>query len=158
MYLNLFQANLLKKKLMKILMMKIQQNDPFLKIKITALNNKRKEGLEAIEAFKQKQKILKCERAIKEFMTRQDEVQQNNKIKSMTDFDENHTNSIKSTAIKTFSTVKLTTCFVKGNMLMFSKTSLISLVYDIIDIICFLDENVKKIYEKCNIQKCFLFL
>ena len=33
-------------------MMKIQQNDPFCKIKITALNNERKEDLEVMDDFK----------------------------------------------------------------------------------------------------------
>ena len=56
----------------------------------------------------------------------------------MTDFDENRTNSIKSTAIE-------------KSMLMFSKTSLNSFVYDILDVFCFPDEIVKKIYEKYNI-------
>ena len=38
-------------------MMKIQKNDPFWDIKLTALNYKRKEDdLQAIEAFKEKQK------------------------------------------------------------------------------------------------------
>ena len=39
----------------------------------------------------------------------------------------------------------------------FSKTSLINFVHDIINFFCFPDENVKKIYEKCNIQKSFLY-
>ena len=75
----------------------------------------------------------------------------------MINFDENYTNSIKSTVTEHNSTVKLTTHFMKGKMLMFSKTLRISFVYDIIDVYCFPDENVKKIYEKYNIQKCFLY-
>ena len=56
-------------------MIKIQQNDPFCEIKITVLTNKRKGDLEAIDAFKKKQRRLKCKRLIKDYMTRHDEVQ-----------------------------------------------------------------------------------
>ena len=65
----------------------------------------------------------------------------------MTYFDENRKNSIKSTAIEKF----------KGKMLMFSQMSLTSFVYDLISVFCFPDENVKKMYEKYNIQKFFLY-
>ena len=46
----------------------------------------------------------------------------------------------------------------KGKMLMFSKLSLKSFVYDIIDIFCFPDEDVKKIYERYKIIKTFAYL
>ena len=53
---------------------KIQQNDPFCRIK-TALNNKRKEDLEAIDAFKKRQRRLKCKRSTKYYMRRYNKVQ-----------------------------------------------------------------------------------
>ena len=43
-------------------------------------------------------------------------------------------------------------------MLMFSKVSLKSFVYDIIDIFCLPDEDVKEIYDKNKIIKCFVYL
>ena len=43
-------------------------------------------------------------------------------------------------------------------MLMFSKVSLKSFVCDIIDIFCFPDEDVKEIYDKNKIIKCFVYL
>ena len=43
-------------------------------------------------------------------------------------------------------------------MLMFSKVSLKSFVYDIIDIFCFPDEDVNEIYDKHKIIKCFVYL
>ena len=43
-------------------------------------------------------------------------------------------------------------------MLMFSNVSLKSFVYDIIDIFCFLDEDVNEIYDKNKIIKCFVYL
>ena len=41
---------------------------------------------------------------------------------------------------------------------MFSKTSIMSFVYDLIDIFCFQNEEVKEIYAKNDILKCFLYL
>ena len=42
-------------------------------------------------------------------------------------------------------------------MLMFSKTSIQSFLYDLLDVFMFPDDVVKKIYQKYEIQKCFLF-
>ena len=81
-------------------MMKIQKNDPFYKIKLSALNNKRKEDLEALQAFKQKQKRKKCKRTIKDYMTRHEEAQKDSKIKAMIDFDNEKATSIKPITIQ----------------------------------------------------------
>ena len=43
-------------------------------------------------------------------------------------------------------------------MLMFSKISLKTFVYDLIDIFCFPDEEVEEIYVKNDILKCFIYL
>ena len=40
---------------------------------------------------------------------------------------------------------------------MFSKTSIHSFVYDLINVFIFPDDIVKDIYEKNKIEKCFLF-
>ena len=64
---------------------------------------------------------------------------------------------MKSLAIKKETKVNLTTRFFNGKMLMFSKTSIHSFVYDLIDVFIFPDDVVKEIYEKNEIQKCFLF-
>ena len=40
---------------------------------------------------------------------------------------------------------------------MFSKTSIQSFVYDLIDVFMFPDKDVKKIYENNEIEKCFFF-
>ena len=42
-------------------------------------------------------------------------------------------------------------------MLMFSKTSIQSFVYNLIGDFMFPDDVVKEIYKKNEIQKCFLF-
>ena len=43
-----------------------------------------------------------------------------------------------------------------GNMLMFCKTSIQSFVYDLIDVFMHPNEEISKIYEKYEIQRCFL--
>ena len=43
-------------------------------------------------------------------------------------------------------------------MLMFAKMSLKLFVYDIIDVFCFPDDKVKGIFDKNDIEKCFLYL
>ena len=48
----------------------------------------------------------------------------NKKIKTMIDFDKNECNSIKSIAIKGNATIEVTSRFIKGKMLMFSKVSI----------------------------------
>ena len=46
----------------------------------------------------------------------------------------------------------------KGKMLMFSKISLKSFVYDITEIFCFPDSEVREIYKKYEIIKTFIYL
>ena len=90
-------------------------------------------------------------------MTRREEAHKNNKIKSLIDFDEANTNSIKLLAIEKKSNIKLTTRFMKSKMLMFATTSLQSFVYDMIDVFCFPDHAVQEIYKKYQIEKCYIY-
>ena len=74
----------------------------------------------------------------------------------MIDFDEEYSSSIKSLAVKKDTKINLTTRFLNGKMLMFSKTSIQSFLYDLIDVFMFPTDDVKK-YRKNKIQKCFLY-
>ena len=49
----------------------------------------------------------------------------------------------------------LTTRFLNGKMLMFSKVSIKSFVYDLIDIFMFPNDKIKEIYQKYN-NKCYV--
>ena len=80
----------------------------------------------------------------------------NQKIKSLIDFDEEYSASIKSLAIQKDTKINLTTRFLNGKMLMFSKVSIKSFVYDIIDVFMFPNEETKQIYQKNNINKCLV--
>ena len=55
-------------------------------------------------------------------------------------------------------TVDVSTKFCKGKMLMFAKMSLKSFAYAIINVFCFPDKKVKGIFDKHDIEKCFLYL
>ena len=76
----------------------------------------------------------------------------------MIDFDKREFNSIKSTVVNSSTMVDVSTRFCKGKVLMFGKMSLKSFVYDIIDVFCFPDDKIKGIFDKNNIEKCFLYL
>ena len=82
----------------------------------------------------------------------------NKKIKRMIDFNKNECNSIKSFAIKGSTTINVSARFIKVKMLMFSKVSIRSFVYDLIDVFCFPNETVNEIYCKKSIIKFHLYL
>ena len=127
--------------------MNIQKNDPLQDIKLTALNNKRKEDVEPFEIFKQKQTGQKRKRTIKDYMARHEN---DSKNKTIIDFNNDQTTSIKFVAVHKILAVNLTTLFMKEKMLKFIKTSSCSFICGMIDAFCFLLENqaVKSIYEK----------
>ena len=79
-------------------------------------------------------------------------------MKSIIDFSDQDIASIKALSLKTNDKVKITTRFLKGKMLMLSKLSLKSFVYDIIYIFCLPHEEVKEIYERYKIIKTFVYL
>ena len=75
----------------------------------------------------------------------------------MIEFDKNECTSIKSIVIKGNTTIDVSSQFIKGEMLMFAKLLLKSFVYDVIDVFCFPDEIIREIYNRYQIQKCFLY-
>ena len=79
-------------------------------------------------------------------------------MKTIIDFSNQDTASIKALGIQTNDKVKITTRFINGKMLIFSKVSLKRFVYDIINIFCFPDEDVKEIFDRHSIIKCFVYL
>ena len=87
------------------------------------MKSEKPENLESVEAFGKKNKKMKRKRTIVDYMARHEEAYKNNKIKSIIDFDEQQTNSKKSSAVEKKSSVKLTTRFMKGKMLMFANFS-----------------------------------
>ena len=113
---------------------------------------------EAVLQFKEKEKSSKKKRTIASYNERMEEANKNIKVKSIIDIESQNSSSIKSMAIKKNITIKITTRFTKGKMLMFSKVSLKSYVYDIIDVFCFPNEEVREICAQNYIIKCFIYL
>ena len=91
-----------------------------------------------------------------DYNERKSEALRNQKIKSLIDFDEEYSSSIKSLAVKQDVKINLTTRFLNGKMSMFSKVSLKSFVYDLIDVSMFPNEDTRKIYDEYQVQKCYL--
>ena len=91
-----------------------------------------------------------------DYNERKGEALRNQKIKSLIDFDEEYSSSIKSLAVKQDVKINLTTRFLNGKMSMFSKVSLKSFVYDLIDVSMFPNEDTRKIYDEYQVQKCYL--
>ena len=137
---------------------KIKESDPFYCAKIRSLDNRRSAENEALERFKEKEKKQHKKSNLNPFVDRMDNAVKNSKVTTITDFSDQDTASIKALGVKTNDKVKITTRFIKGKMLMFSKMSIKSFVYDLIDIFCYPDEEVKEIYAKHDIIKGFIYL
>ena len=75
----------------------------------------------------------------------------------MIDFENNECNSIKWITVKGDTNIEVSSRFIKGKMLMFAKLSLKSFVYDMIDVFCFPNEEIRRIYDYYQIEKCFLY-
>ena len=80
-------------------------------------------------------------------------------MKSIIDVDEKQSNSIKSLAAEVKTTVAVTTRFMKGKILMFAKTFLQSLNYNMINVFVFSEEDsgVVAVYEKYKVKRCELY-
>ena len=100
-----------------------------------------------------KRKTKKEKTKLVHFSEREKEALTNQKIKNFIEFDEQYSASIKSLSIQKNTKIDLTTRFLNGKMLMFSKVSIKSFVYDIIDVYMFPNEEIKKTYQKYRINK-----
>ena len=102
-------------------------------------------------------KKTKRKETITDYADRMVEAQEKTNVKSLIEFDQEHSNSIKAVMVKQNANVKVTTRFMSGKMLIFAKVSIKSFVYDIINVFMFPDETTKSIYEKYKIKKCYAY-
>ena len=137
---------------------KIVESDPFYSAKIRSIENRRFSKQDALDKFKQKNKKNKKRTILQSYSERIDIANKNQKIKTIIDFSDQDTASLKSLGVKTTDKVKITTRLVKGKMLMFSKISLRAFLYDLIDHFCFPDDEVQEIYARNEILRCFIYL
>ena len=137
-------------------MIKVSKEGKFYEIKKLAADSEKAQALESLKEFDKKSKRQKKKRTLCHYLDRQEEAYKDNKVKSLIDFDED-VGSVKSLAVKKETKINLTTRFLNGKMLMFCKTSIQSFVYDLIDVFMYPNEEISKIYEKYEIQRCFLY-
>ena len=136
---------------------KLDKEDRFYEIKLQTIKTERLQQLEAAEkSEQQKQKIRKRTKLIN-FTDRKNEALTNQKVKSLIDFDEEYTCSIRSVAIKKSSKINLTTRFLNGKKSLFSKGYIKNFVYDLIDVFMFPNEEIQKNYQQHQVNTCFLY-
>ena len=86
---------------------------------------------------------------------RKDDILINQQVKSLIDFDNEYSSSIRSVTIEKSFRINLTTRFLNEKMLMFSKVSMKSFVYYLTDIFMFPNTEIQKIYNKYRINQCY---
>ena len=134
----------------------LDKNDQFYNIKYQTNKNEYLEETEAAEQFDNKKNKNKRKKNLIDYSERQKYVLSEAKVKSLIDFDEQQSASIKSLSIEKNTKIKLTTRFLNGKMLMFSKLSIKAFVYDMIDVFMFSNQTTQQIYQKYGVEKCFL--
>ena len=135
----------------------IKENDPFKNFRVTELENQRDANFDALELLKKKEKKYKKRKVKDDFTDRKTSILEDRKIKTMINFEENNSSSIKSLLVKGTSNIKVTSRFINGKMFMFAKLSIKSFVYDMINVFCFPNDKIKEIYHKYQIQKCHIY-
>ena len=117
--------------------MKLNKDHIFYEIKLQTLEADRKSSLESAEIFEKN--LKKKRKTLYDYDTRKYEVFKNQQVKSLIDFDDECSSSIGLVAIQKSTKINLTTRFLNGKILMFSKVSVKSFVYDLIDVFMFLN-------------------
>ena len=135
---------------------KLNKEDQFYNIKFQTIKDERLAELEAAEKIGGNKKKNRKRTKLVDFSERQKETLTNENNKSLIDFNEQYSASIKSLSIQKNTKIDLTTRFLNGKMLMFSKVSIKSFVYDIIDAFMFPNKEIKKNYQKYKINKCLV--
>ena len=98
--------------------------------------------LDAVESFEKSKNRRK--RKLKDTDAKIEECQDPRKTKTVVEFNDHKSASIKSFAVKKRSSIKVTTRFISGKLLIFVKLSLVSFIYEVIETFCFPDENVRE--------------
>ena len=125
--------------------MKLDKEDRFYEIELETLKTERLSSIEAAEKVDHNKRKTKRKISLIDYSERKKEALTNQKIKSLIDFDDQYSASIKSIAIQKESKIHLTTRLLNGKMLMFSKVSIKSFVYDLIDVLMKLKKIIKNI-------------
>ena len=135
----------------------LDKNDPFYQSRKEYFKNKMEVEIDSVESFiksknRRKRKIKNVDEKIEEcFDPRK-------KKMVVVEFNDYEAASIKSIAVKKRSSIKVTTRFMSGILLMFPRLSLKSLFCDRLETFCFSDENTKEISKKYGIERVEILL
>ena len=134
----------------------LDKNEPTYEARKEYFENKMDEEFDAVKSFvknknKRKRKLKNIDEKIAESLYPR-------KTKIVIEFNNQEAASIKSIAVKKRSSIKVTTRFMSGKLLMFAKLSLKSFIYDITETFCFPDENVRGIFKKYGIEWVEIFI
>ena len=125
----------------------------------------REEELEAIDGFlkwrKKRRKNENYTYNVRKIDTIENEIEASEdlrKNKMLLEFNEADSSSaVKQIAVKSQTSVRCTTRFLAGKMLMFAKLSLKSFVYDLAELLTFPGETVQAIYDQHQIERVYVF-
>ena len=95
-------------------LMKLDKEDKFYQIKLQTIRQKRLSSLEAAEKVDQSKKKGKRKANLIDYSKRKNEALINQKVKSLIDFDDQYSASIKSISIQKETKIHLTTRFLNG--------------------------------------------
>ena len=139
-----------------------EPNDEFHCAQEENVRKMEKEKLEAIEGF-----IAHRRKRKKNFYTNQKKVdtieneieasEDLRKNKMLIEFNDAQCSSPKQIAVKTQTSVKCTTRFLAGKMLMFAKLSLKSFIYSLAELLTFPEGIVREIYDEYLIERILVF-
>ena len=90
-------------------LMILDVNDKFYEIKLQTIKSERLSSIEAAEKLDENKKKIKKRATLYDYVDRKNEALTNQRVKSLIDFDEEYSCSIKSVAIEESSKIKLTT-------------------------------------------------
>ena len=136
---------------------KLDKEDRFYEIKLQNTENRKLSSLEAAGKFDQQKKKNKKRTTLLDYVDRKNKALTNQRVKILIDFNEEYSCSIRLIAIEKSSKINLTTRFLNGKMLMFSKVSIKSFVYDLIDVFMFPNPEIQEIYKSYKVNPCYLY-
>ena len=133
-------------------LIKLDNQDKFYALKLNTINDQRLSDLKAADNLEKKKNKNKKRLNLLHFSERKSKALRNQKVKAWIEFDEEYSSNIKSLAIKQSHIINLTTRYLNGKIFIFSKVSIKSFLYDLINVFMFPNEEIKKIYAEFKVD------
>ena len=126
----------------------LYKNNPIYEARKEYFENKMDEELDAVESFEKSKNRRK--RKHQDINLKITESLDPRKTKMVVELNNHDFASIKSFAVKMRSNIMVSTRFLSGKMLMFTKLLLKCFIYDLVETFCFPDEKVKKLLSNIS--------